>query len=257
MEEVTRVIESGLFLLGINRPARKNALTSEMYIELADALAEAERDESVRAVVIHGTDSAFCAGNDIGDFANPRAIEGERPSARFMKSVIGLGKPLLAAVNGPAVGIGATMLLHCDLVFAGATAKLAFPFSKLGLCPEFASSLVLPATIGYQRAAELLLLGDPVDAATAQGLGLVNAVLPPAEVLPRAVTVARRLCNASPSALRATKALMRGEPDAYLRQIEQENQKFAMLLQTPEAKSAFDAFLNPGKTSTSSRQTHE
>lgn len=255
--EITSAVEDGLLRLGINRPARKNALTSEMYVELAQALVAAECDDSIRAVVVHGTDSAFCAGNDIADFAHPRPIEGERPSVQFMKSVIGLGKPLLAAVNGPAVGIGATMLLHCDLVFAGASAKLAFPFSKLGLCPEFASSLLLPATLGHQRAAELLLLGDPVSAANAQTLGLVNAVLPPEKVLQHTVAVGRRLCGGSTPALRAIKSLMRGDPDAYLRRIEQENEKFALLLQTPQAKAAFDAFLRPPSTIVSSGQTHE
>ncbi|MDM0021233.1 enoyl-CoA hydratase-related protein [Variovorax saccharolyticus] len=256
MEEVTRVADEGLLLVGINRPARKNALTSAMYVELAEALAAAERDDSIRAVVVHGTESAFCAGNDIGDFANPRSIEGERPSVRFMKSVIGLGKPLLAAVNGPAVGIGATMLLHCDLVFAGTTAKLAFPFSKLGLCPEFASSLVLPVTLGYQRAAELLLLGDAVDAAAAQSLGLVNAVLPPEEVLQHAVAVGRRLCAASAPSLRAIKSLMRGDSETYLRRMDRENEEFARLLETPHAKEAFKTFLMPRPSTVSSSQTH-
>ncbi|MDM0032444.1 enoyl-CoA hydratase [Variovorax sp. J22P271] len=258
MHEITREVDDGLCLLGINRPSRRNALTSDMYIELAQALVEAERDEKVRAVVIHGSESAFCAGNDNADFASLPSIEGERPSVRFMKAVIALGKPLLAAVNGSAVGIGATMLLHCDLVFAGSSAKLSFPFSKLGLCPEFASSLLLPAALGHQRAAELLMLGDAVGAADARTLGLVNAVLPPQEVLPHAVAVARRLCAASAPALRSIKSLMRGEPAAaHLRRLEQENLMFAQLLQTPQAKAAFDAFLNPPSPSTSSRQTHE
>ncbi len=245
---ILQAAEGGVLRLGFDRPARRNAMTGAMYAALADALAQADGDGAVRAVLLHGSEEAFCAGNDIGEFAANAPGEGERPSARFMKALLHVGKPVVAAVNGPAVGIGATMLLHCDLVYAGSAAKLAFPFARLGLCPEFASTLLLPARLGHQRAAELLMLGDPCSAQEAQALGLVNAVLPPAEVLPHALAIAARLAATSGPSLRATKSLMCGEELAgYERRIAQENAQFSQLLDSPEAKAAFAAFLQRGR----------
>ena len=246
--DISRGLEAGVLRLGFDRPARKNAMTGAMYLALAEALQQADADDVVRVVLIHGNEEAFCAGNDIGDFAAAAPSEGERPSARFMKALLRMGKPVVAAVNGPAVGIGATMLLHCDLVYAGSAAKLVFPFAKLGLCPEFASTLLLPAKLGHQRAAALLMLGEPCTAQEAQALGLVNAVLPPAEVLPQALKAAAQLAATSAPSLRATKALMRGEELAgYEARIAQENAHFAQLLASSEAKAAFAAFLQRGK----------
>lgn len=246
---ITRVLEDGILRLGFDRPVRKNAMTGAMYGGVADALREAETDVAVRVVVLHGNEEVFCAGNDIADFAAHAPGEGERPSARFMKAMLHIGKPVLAAVNGPAVGIGATMLLHCDMVFAGSNAKLIFPFAKLGLCPEFASTLLLPAKLGHQRAAELLMLGDACGAEEAKALGLVNAVLPPSQTLPHALRVAARLAATSAASLRATKALMRGdELAAYEQRMGQENAQFARLLDSPEAKAAFASFLQRGKS---------
>lgn len=245
---ITRAVEGGIVRLGFDRPARKNAMTAAMYVALAEALVEADGDEALRVVLLHGSEDAFCAGNDIADFASNAPAQGERPSARFMKALLRMSKPVVAAVNGPAIGIGATMLLHCDLVYAGTGAKLAFPFAKLGLCPEFASTLLLPAKLGHQRAAELLMLGDPCSAQEAQALGLVNAVMPPAEVLPHASAVAARLAATSAASLHATKSLMRSdELDRYEERMTKENAQFARLLDSPEAKSAFAAFQQRGK----------
>ncbi|WP_198084092.1 enoyl-CoA hydratase [Variovorax sp. E3] len=246
---IVRVAQGGVLRLGFDRPARKNAMTGAMYAALAEALVDADRDEAVRAVILHGSEDAFCAGNDIGDFASNAPDQGERPSARFMKALLRLRKPVVAAVNGPAVGIGATMLLHCDLVYAGTGAKLVFPFARLGLCPEFASTLLLPAKLGHQRAAELLMLGDPCSAQEAHTLGLVNAVMPPADVLPHASDVAARLAAMSVASLHAAKSLMRGdELDRYEERMEKENAQFSRLLVSPEAKSAFAAFQQRGKS---------
>ena len=234
---ITRVRDGALLLLGIHRPQRKNALTGAMYAALAAGLHEADSDSGIHAVLLHGSEQVFCAGNDIGDFAKPRLADDERPSARFMRAALALRKPLVAAVNGPAVGIGNN-------------ARLGFPFARLGLCPEFASTLLLPATLGHQRAAELLLLGGMLDAAAAHAMGLVNAVLEPAAVLPHATAVAQQLCHLSPQAVQATKALMRGDTQLLAQRMRHENNAFTALLQTPQAQTAFAAFLKTAPAST-------
>lgn len=240
-----RSLDDGVLRLGLNRPERRNAIDNATYEALATALAEADTDAAARVVVLHGDERAFCAGNDIADFAANRAMQGERPSRRFMRAVIGLRKPLLAAVNGPAVGIGATLLLHCDLIVAGSNASLVFPFVKLGLCPEFASSTLLAQRIGHVRAAELFLLARPCPADKALALGLVNVVVPPAESLEQALAMARTIAAASPQAVAATKGLMRdGLAPALLDRIDRENEQFAHLLATPQAQAAFAAFLD-------------
>ncbi|MGZ5662668.1 MAG: enoyl-CoA hydratase-related protein, partial [Usitatibacter sp.] len=166
-----------------NRPQKKNAFTSDMYEALAAALGEAERDDSVRVVVFHGAAGIFTAGNDIEDFAK-RPPQGEdSPVFRFLEAASRAPKPLVAAVDGPAVGIGTTLLLHCDLVYAGEDARFRLPFASLGLVPEFASSYLLPLVAGYQRAAELLLLGEAFDAQKAYAAGFVTKVVPPGEAL--------------------------------------------------------------------------
>ena len=241
-------LNDGVLSLGLNRPERKNALTPELYVELADALFAAAENSQVNVVVLHGSDEVFCAGNDIDNFAANPDADGERPSRYFMRALSGLMKPVVAAVNGPAVGIGATMLLHCDFVYAGQNAQLIFPFVKLGLCPEFASSLLLVSRLGYQRAAELLLLCEPCDAQRAQRLGLVNDVLVVEAVLPHARKVAARLASQSAQALRTSKSLMReGLAQACQQQIEKETEAFTRLLDSPEAKAAFEAFLKRRK----------
>jgi enoyl-CoA hydratase/carnithine racemase len=165
-----------------------------------------------------------------------------------MKAMLRSTKPIIAGVNGPAVGIGATMLLHCDLVYLGATAKLVFPFAKLGLCPEFASTVLLPGALGHQRASRLLLLGDSCNADEACRLGLANEVLPPGEVLSHAMSVAARLAQMSPAAIQATKSLIRsGQVTVLEQQIDEEGAMFKSLLASPQAKAAFEDFLRKKK----------
>lgn len=243
MSDILKVFEEGVLRIGFNRPERKNAITAQMYWDLAGALREAQAQSDVRVVVLHGSDVVFTSGNDIKDFANRNASSPENPAEEFMHAVLALEKPLIAAVNGYAVGIGATMLLHCDLVYAGEGASLQFPFVKLALCPEFGSSLLLPSIIGWQRAAELLLLGMPCSAVRAELFGLVNQVLPAHEVLPQALSVAKTMAALPAGSLRATKALMRGALAAATK--EKLNEEFAMFaerLRSPEAKEAFAAF---------------
>ncbi|MBS0466962.1 MAG: enoyl-CoA hydratase/isomerase family protein [Proteobacteria bacterium] len=245
---IQRQLDNGVLRLSFNRPERKNAITQGMYTALADALLEADAAPDVRVVVLHGSAEAFTAGNDIADFAAAPAAEGEHPSARFMRAVVQLGKPLIAAVNGPAVGIGATVLLHCDLVYAGSNATLLFPFVKLGLCPEFGSSLLLARRIGPQQAARLLLLAEPCTATQALALGLVTEVLAPAESLDRALAAAAKLAASSPDAVMSTRWLMRqSSVDETMARIGLENEHFGRLRQTPQAQAAFAAFLNKAR----------
>lgn len=245
---IIQTLRDGILSLCLNRPERKNALTPDMYLGLADALNIAATSDEVRVVILHGTEDVFCAGNDIESFAANNAPDAERPSLRFMRALSGLMKPVIAAVNGPAVGIGATMLLHCDLVYAGRQTQLIFPFIKLGLCPEFASTYLLTARLGHQRAAELLLLGEACDAERALSLGLVNAVMDAQDVLPHASASAARLAGLSRPALTASKTLMReGVQQACEKQIGIEMAAFTRLLDSSEAKAAFQAFLTRRK----------
>lgn len=243
IEKLERVVR-----IEINRPQKKNAITAAMYQAMADALADAERDDGVRAVLIHGGAGVFTAGNDLGDFmVNPPADE-TAPVFQFLSAVSGAGKPLVAAVTGAAVGIGTTMLLHCDLVYAGQSAQFRLPFSALGLCPEAASSYLLPAIVGYQRAAEKLLLGEPFGAAEAREMGFVNEVLPDDQVLARATDRAQKLAALSAASLATTKALMkRGQRAVVQEQMREEAGHFRRLLASPEARDAFAAFFSRPK----------
>ena len=229
--------------LRFNRPEKKNAITSAMYAAMADGLEAAEADAQVRAIVIGGEGQAFTAGNDLSDFLQRPASTETPPVRRFMAALSRAEKPVIAAVNGLAIGIGTTLLLHCDLVVASTLARFQTPFVNLGLAPEFASSLLLPARIGPQRAAELLLLGEPLDAPTALAFGLVNRVVEPAELDATAMDLARRLAAKPPEAMRQSKLLMREDPDRVLQRMEEENEGFSRLLGSPEAREAFTAFL--------------
>ncbi len=232
----------------IARPEKKNALTQEMYGALADALAAADADAAVRVVLIHGASDCFTAGNDLKDFlARPPHSEAS-PTHRFLRGIATFGKPLLAAVNGAAVGIGTTMLLHCDLVYAAPGARFQMPFVPLGLVPEAGSSFLLPYIAGYQRAAELLLLGQPFDADKAYAAGFVTAVVPEAELLDRARAGALAIAALPPAALRATKALMRGRIAPRVTEAMNEELKiFAERLSSPEAREAMTAFFEKRK----------
>jgi enoyl-CoA hydratase/carnithine racemase len=235
--------EAGIATLRLNRPEKKNAITHAMYAALADALIEADRDDAVRVVLLCGAGGNFTAGNDLGDFANRPPAFADAPSGRFLRAIAQFKKPLVAAVDGNAVGVGVTMLLHCDLIYASDRAKLRLPFVDLGLVPEAGSSLLLPRLVGHQRASALLLLCDSLDAAGARELGLVNAVLPAAELEAHARQICERLARKAPSALRHTKALLRETQHAtVLERIEHEGAIFGAQLRTPEAREAFSAF---------------
>ena len=233
----------GVAEVRMNRPEKKNAILGEMYAAMADALLAAEADASVRAIIIGGEGGAFTAGNDLTDFLNRPKSDEEPPVRRFMLALSRAEKPVVAAVDGLAIGIGTTLLLHCDLVVASTRSRFQTPFVNLGLVPEFASSWLLPARIGPQRAAELLLLADSLDAATAQAFGLVNRVVEPAGLDAAALDFARRLAAKPPEALRQSKRLMRADPDSVLRRMTEENEVFSRQLGSPEAREALTAFL--------------
>jgi enoyl-CoA hydratase/carnithine racemase len=215
-----------------------------MYGELADALAQAEQDGAVRAVLIQGDATIFSAGNDIGDFLNQPPSTQESPVFRFLRGIATFPKPIVAAVCGPAVGIGTTMLFHCDLVYAGDNAAFSMPFVNLGLCPEAASSLLVPQMFGYHRAAEALLLGEPFMAEAALEVGLVNRVVPPTEANAIAQAQARKLAAKPLSALIETKRLMKkSQQPALLERMGEEGQSFGRMLREPAAREAFTAFM--------------
>lgn len=240
--------EAGVCTITLNRADKKNALTSAMYAALADALDAAAADRAVRVALIQGNSQTFSAGNDIADFLQqpPAAQTGTHsaPVLRFLRALAGFPKPLLAAVCGPAVGVGTTMLLHCDLVWAGDNARFSTPFVNLGLCPEAASSLLLPQLLGYRRAAQVLLTGEPFDARSALDWGLVNRVLPAPQCGPAMQEMARQLAAKPPAALIETKRLMKaGQSAQVLATIEQEGASFARMLHEPAAREALAAFM--------------
>jgi enoyl-CoA hydratase/carnithine racemase len=243
------LIESreGILKIQMNRPEKKNALTFAMYQKMADALIQADQDDSVRVILLTGTENCFCAGNDLVDFRNV-SLGKERPRNPFVPAISGAKKPIVAAVSGVAIGIGTTMLLHCDLVYAGAKAVFHLPFVNLGLCPELGSSILLPLLMGHQRAAELFLLGEPFSAQTAREAGIVNQVCPEEELMATALESARKLAGQPSASVRLTKALMKRGRDALVKAaIEEEADQFAKRLLSPEAKEAFQAFIERRK----------
>jgi enoyl-CoA hydratase/carnithine racemase len=248
MSDILTHIDAGVMTITFNRLDKKNSLTSAMYAAMADAVAQAAADASVRVVLFQGHESIFSAGNDIGDFLNQPPTTQDSPVFRFLRGIATFEKPLLAAVAGPAVGIGTTMLFHCDLVYAGDNAAFSMPFVNLGLCPEAASSLLAPRMFGYHRAAEALLMGEPFFAEAAQEVGLVNRVVPPTEVNGYAQAQARKLAAKPLSSLIATKRLMKGSSQQeVLQKMDEEGQSFGRMLREPAAKEAFGAFMEKRK----------
>jgi len=238
---------NGVATIEIARREKKNAITQAMYRSMAQALEAATADAAVRAVLITGQPGIFTSGNDIEDFMQ-RPAGSESPAFGFMRALIGCDKPVVAAVTGAAIGIGTTMLLHCDFVYVADDARLAMPFVSLGLVPEFGSSLIVPQLMGNVRAAEKLLLGDPFSASAAVEAGIANAVLPATEVLPHARRVAERFNALPPGAVRETKRLMRRARNAAtLETIGIEGGVFAERLLSPEAQEAFSAFFEKRK----------
>ena len=224
------------------RPAKRNALTVAMYAAMADAMARAEADPAIRAIIFSGDGPAFCAGNDLTDFvANPPRGD-DPPVQRFIRALAGAGRILIAAVQGRAIGIGTTMLLHCDFVLAEPDAQLQMPFVDLALVPEAGSSLLVPNLVGQRRAAELLLLGEAVDAARAAELGLVNRVVPAGTAMAEAQALATRLAAKPAGALLATKALMKSHTRDLPGRIAEENQAFGAQLQSAELRQTVQAF---------------
>jgi len=248
MSDILTHTDAGVMTITFNRLDKKNSITSSMYAAMADAVAQAGADPSVRVVVFQGHESIFSAGNDIGDFLNQPPSTQESPVFRFLRGIATFEKPLLAAVAGPAVGIGTTMLFHCDLVYAGDNAAFSMPFVNLGLCPEAASSFLAPRMFGYHRAAEALLMGEPFFAEAAQEVGLVNRVVPPTEVNGYAQAQARKLAAKPLTSLIATKRLMKGgDQQAVLQKMDEEGQSFGRMLREPAAKEAFGAFMEKRK----------
>jgi enoyl-CoA hydratase/carnithine racemase len=236
--------ESGVMTITFNRVEKKNSISSAMYATMADALVEAEKSSAVRVVVFQGHEAVFSAGNDIEDFLKGPPTSQESPVMRFLYAISSFTKPLIASVCGPAVGVGTTMLLHCDLVYAGDNAAFSMPFVNLGLCPEAASSLLVPQMMGYHRAAEALLLGEPFMAEAALEVGLVNRVLSPMETNNYAQSVARKLAAKPVSSLVETKRLMKKGQAALVTQcISDEAVSFGRMLKEAAAKEAFGAFL--------------
>jgi enoyl-CoA hydratase/carnithine racemase len=243
---------NGVATIEIARPEKKNALTVAMYEAMTAALHAAKADPAVRAVLITGQPGVFTSGNDIEDFMTRAPGQGsdamDSPVFLFMRALLDCDKPVVAAVTGAAVGIGTTMLLHCDFVYVSDEARLAMPFVALGLVPEFGSSLVVPQLMGHRKAAEKLLLGDPFTPEQAVECGIANAVLPAAEVVNHARRVAERFNALPPGAVREAKQLMRGpQHEALLKTIGVEGALFAQRLRSPEAMEAFQAFFQKRK----------
>lgn len=241
---------NGVTTLEIARPEKKNALTVAMYQAMTDALVAAKADGTVRAVLITGQPGIFTSGNDIEDFMSrgtggggAGSEDNESPVFKFMRALLDCDKPVVAAVTGAAIGIGTTLLLHCDFVYVSDEARLAMPFVGLGLVPEFASSLLVPQLMGNRRAAEKLLLGDPFTPEQAVECGIANAVLPASEVVNHARRVAERFHALPPGAVREAKQLMRTpQRELVLQTIRTEGELFAKRLRSPEAMEAFQAF---------------
>ncbi|HEV7675067.1 MAG TPA: enoyl-CoA hydratase [Candidatus Angelobacter sp.] len=246
-EHIVVSVQDRILTLRLDRPEKKNALTRGMYLGMIEALKQAETDSNIRVVLITGTDACFTAGNDLMDFANAKPGE-TSPAILYLQTLASAQKPVMAAVAGVAVGIGTTMLLHCDLVYAAPDARFQLPFVNLGLCPEAGSSALLPSLVGHRRAAELLYFGEPFDAEAARDLGIVNAVVDSNELISAAAAKARQLAEKPPSALRTTKALLkRGSAAIIAEAMAKETEQFAALLQGPEAREAMMAFMQRRK----------
>ncbi len=252
MQSIKTATLNGVATIEIARPEKKNALTVAMYQAMADALNAARADAAVRAVLITGQPGVFTSGNDIEDFMTRAPGQGtdaaDSPVLRFMRALIECDKPVVAAVTGAAIGIGTTMLLHCDFVYVSDEARLAMPFVALGLVPEFASSLIVPQLMGHRRAADKLLLGDPFTPEQAVECGIASAVLPAGEVVNHARRVAERFNALPPGAVRETKQLLRAPQAAQqLEVMRAEGAIFARRLRSPEAMEAFQAFFQKRK----------
>jgi enoyl-CoA hydratase/carnithine racemase len=244
MSEILTERAGSILRVTLNRPAKKNAMTSSMYLTFAEILNDAAKNEEIRVVLWSGAGDSFSAGNDIEDFLKNPPGPGESPQAQLASALLNFDKPLVAAVQGVAIGGGTTLLTHCDFVFAGESAKFQLPFINLGLVPEFGSSWSLPARSGHIRAAELILLGQPFDAKVAAEIGLVTRVVPDEKLLATATETAEKLAAKPPGALKACKRLMKHSQREQIAQaIKVENEEFSSRVRSAEAKEAFTAFI--------------
>jgi enoyl-CoA hydratase/carnithine racemase len=248
MDDIVTEYSGSILRVQLNRPTKRNAMTSAMYLTLARIFNEAANDDNARVVLWHGAGDSFCAGNDIEDFLKNPPGAGESPQARLMEALVNFDKPVVAAVQGAAIGGGTTMLTHCDFIYAGESAHFQMPFINLAVVPEFGSSCSVPARIGHLRAAELILLGAPFDARRAAELGLVTQVLSDKDVLARATETAGKLAAKPAAALQASKRLMK-KPfiDQIKAAMKAENEEFSAQVRSEDAKEAFTAFLEKRK----------
>ncbi|MFT5451229.1 MAG: enoyl-CoA hydratase/carnithine racemase [Enterobacterales bacterium] len=243
-KQIEVTIEQGIMTIAFNRPDKKNALTSAMYKLINNALEKASIDEDIRVVLLCGNGGCFTAGNDILDFLNSSTSSSESEVGKTVLLLSSFKKPLVAAVHGNAVGIGTTMLLHCDLVVAAKNSIFALPFVPLGLCPEAASSLLLPRMAGHQQAAEVLLLGEAFNVEKADKMGFINRIVETKEVRLQALALCQKLAALPTNPLLITKELMKKSGDTAKERIMTEFAHFSKLLQSDDAKKAFNAFLS-------------
>src|ERR1700741_1620957 len=243
MPEIVTEFSGSILRIQLNRPSKKNAMTSAMYTSMADIFSGAAKDDGVRVVLWHGAGDSFCAGNDLEDFLKTPMGPGDSPQSRLIDALVDFEKPIVAAVHGFAIGGGTTMLTHCDFVYASETAKFQMPFVNLALVPEFGTSYSIPARIGYLRAAELIQLGQPFDAKRAAELGLVTQVVPDQKLLATASATAQKLAEKPAGALQACKRLMRQSIREPLeRAARSENEEFSARLRSLDTKEAITAF---------------
>jgi enoyl-CoA hydratase/carnithine racemase len=248
MDDIVIERTDSILRVQFNRPTKRNAMTSAMYVALADIFNEAAKDENTRVVLWHGAGDSFCAGNDIQDFLNNPPGPGESPQAKLMEALVSFDKPIVVAVQGAAIGGGTTMLTHCDFVYAAESTKFQMPFINLALVPEFGSSCSVPARLGHVRAAELILLGTPFDAGRAAELGLVTRVVSDKDVLAIATETARKLAAKPAAALQASKRLMKRPFREQIKAaMKAENEEFSAQVRSEDAKEALTAFLEKRK----------
>ena len=248
MNDIVTEHAGSILRIQFNRPTKRNAMTSAMYVALAGIFNEAAKDENTRVVLWHGAGDSFCAGNDIQDFLKNPPGPGQSPQARLMEALVSFDKPIVVAVHGAAIGGGTTMLTHCDFIYASESAKFQMPFINLALVPEFGSSCSVPARIGHVRAAELILLGAPFDARRAAELGLATQVVSDKDVLAIATETARKLAAKPAAALQASKRLMKQPFREQIKAaMKAENEEFSAQVRSEDAKEAFTAFLEKRK----------
>jgi enoyl-CoA hydratase/carnithine racemase len=252
-EHIQVSVNGGLMEVAFNRPERKNALTQAMYDGLTDAFRQASDDPEIRVLILRGSQDVFTSGNDLNDFVQAPPAGEDSPVFRFLKALNVFEKPLIAAVSGPAIGVGSTMLMHCDLVYAGHDARFHFPFVNLALVPEAASSYLLPRMVGHQRAAELMFFAEPFDAKRAQEMGMVNALYPPGDLFEEVRKKALELAKKPPNVLRQTKRLLKQATREHSWEtMKGEGDVFLEMLTSPELAEAVSAFFEKRKADFSS-----